>query len=454
MPSTTRSMDMTQGAILPILLKFTVPILLGNFLQLLYNTIDSIIVGNLIGLSALAAVSATTPICSMLVKFFNGVAVGAGAVISQCFGAKDPDQLRKAIQSTICLTLVSCIVLTLVGFFSCDWILRQVSTPGDVFEEASLYLHIYFSGLSGLLLYNIGSATLRAVGETRRPLYFLFFSSVLNIMLDLLFVAAFRWGIAGVAAATVMSQMISAALVLHDLTYSTESYHFSWRELQIDRGLTGRILTIGLPVGLQMAIINFSNVFLQSYINFFDKACIAGWGCYTKLDQYIMLPIQSMGQAVTTFTGQNLGAKRMDRVGQGTRTALCMILALSIVSAAVICSFAWPLVRIFSPDAGAIRYGVLFIHLCTPIAPICSVNQILSGTLRGAGHAQAPMVITLCTHVVFRQIYLFFMSRLIPGNAYIIGSAYPAGWILCAAAIAIYYRFNGWKTSFQAEETE
>lgn len=439
---------MTQGAIWPILITFTVPLLLGNLFQLLYNTVDSIVVGNFVGRPALAAVSATTQICNTLVRFFTGASIGAGAIISQCFGAKEKESLHKAIHTTMALTVLACILLTAVGLLSADWMLERMSTPDDVFPEASLYLRIYFAGISGLLIYNMGGSILRAIGDTRRPLIFLLICSGLNVVLDLLFVLWFNWGIAGVAVATILSQFISAGLVMWNLTYAMDVCPFSWREMHINKPIAGEILRVGLPVGFQQAIIAFSNVFVQAYINVFDTACIAGWGCYTKLDQYIMLPIQSMGQAVTTFVGQNLGAKQMERAKKGTWVAFFMTLGISTMVAAVLWTFAAPLTGLFIPDDETIYYGVLFIRMCAPIAVVCCFNQILSGALRGAGKAQIPMIITLCTHVLTRQVYLFLITKILPGNIYAVGFGYPVGWILCATTISLYYRFSRWDVQY------
>lgn len=438
-------LDMTEGTIWPILLQFTIPLLLGNLFQLLYNTVDSMVVGNFVGRSALAAVSATTQICNTLVKFFNGVSIGAGAVISQYFGAKDAKRLHTSIQTTIALTFAACVLLTAAGVLGSDWMLRQMSTPDEVFAEASLYLRIYFAGISGLLIYNMGSSILRAVGDTRRPLFFLLVCSGLNVVLDLLFVAVLPWGIAGAAAATVVSQMISAALVLWVLTFQMDDCRLHWSSLRIDRRTTGQILKIGLPVGFQQAVIAFSNVFVQAYVNAFDTACIAGWGCYFKLDQYMMLPIQSMGQAVTTFVGQNLGAKKPERAKKGTLEAFFLTVGIAVAVATVLWTFASPLTGLFIRDDETIYFGTLFIRLCVPFAILCCFNQILSGALRGAGKSQGPMVITLCTHVLFRQLYLAVVTRVLPGNVYAVGFGYPVGWILCAVIITLYYRFSRWE---------
>lgn len=446
------TLDMTQGAIWSVLVTFTVPLLLGNLFQLLYNTVDSIVVGNFVGRTALAAVSATTQICNTLVKFFTGTSIGAGAVISRRFGAKDRVQLHQAIHTTMALTAWCCVLLTALGLLCANWMLERMSTPAEVFAEASLYLRIYFAGISGLLIYNMGGSILRAIGDTRRPLFFLLACSGMNVALDLVFVLCFHWGIAGVAAATVLSQFVSAGLVLWCLTFSVQACPFSWRQMRIHPPTARQILKLGLPVGLQQAVISFSNVFIQAYINAFDTACIAGWGCYIKLEQYMMLPIQSMGQAVTTFTGQNLGGKRLDRAKQGVWIALLLTLGISAVTAAVLCGFAPALSGLFTPDQETIRYSALFIRMCTPVAILCCFNQIFSGALRGAGKSQIPMAVTLCTHVLFRQIYLLFVSRLLPGNVYAIGSGYPAGWALCAAAISVYYRFSKWDVGFAQNE--
>ncbi|MBQ2615369.1 MAG: MATE family efflux transporter, partial [Synergistaceae bacterium] len=297
--------NMTSGRIWTVLLAFTWPLLLENLLQLLYYTTDSVIVGRYVGVSALAAISATTHICGMLVRFFNGTATGAGVVISRSFGANDRERLNESIKTSLILTLTGCVILTVFGVSMSRFFLERMSTPPDVIDEADTYLKIYFGGISGLLFYNIGGAILRAMGDTRRPLFFLIVCSVLNIVLDLAFVKI-GWGIAGVAIATIAAQALSACLVIYTVI-KTAGLSGKWR---IDREISRMILRIGLPFGIQMAIVAFSNVFVQGYINVFGTACIAGWGVYMKLDQYMMLPIQSMGQAVTVFTGQNLGAEK------------------------------------------------------------------------------------------------------------------------------------------------
>ncbi|MBR4195178.1 MAG: MATE family efflux transporter [Synergistaceae bacterium] len=426
--------NMTSGHIWTTLLVFTWPLLLENLLQLLYYTADAVIVGRYVGVSALAAVSATTHICGMLVRFFNGTATGAGVVISRAFGANDRQKLSESVKTALILTFIGCVILTLVGVTLSRFFLERMSTPSDVIGEADIYLKIYFGGISGLLFYNIGGAILRAMGDTRRPLFFLIVCSVLNIALDIAFVKI-GMGIAGVAIATITAQALSACLVIRAVLKSAGLS----REWRLDRKTAGEILRIGLPFGIQMAVVAFSNVFVQGYINVFGTACIAGWGVYVKLDQYMMLPIQSMGQAVTVFTGQNLGAGKHGRAVSGTWTALGMMIVISSFVALFLYVNAPGMSSFFSPDAGVIEYGSMFIRLCTPFAVICCFNQILSGYLRGDGNSRMPMIITLCTHVFFRQVYLYVITRIIADNVRAVGFGYPAGWILCAVSMTLYY---------------
>lgn len=440
----TKTLDMTKGNIATLLITFAIPLLIGNIFQYLYNTVDSLVVGNFVGKEALAAVGSTTYIINTLVMFFGGVSVGASVIISRYFGAHDDKTLHNAIETTIALTFVGSVLCTVLGMVLAPILLRFMDTPEDVLPSASVYLRIYFGGITGLMVYNMGSGILRAVGDTTRPLYFLIFSSILNILLDLLFVVVFDMGIAGVAYATVISQMISAVLVLLLLTKTTEKYRLVWKDLHVDMTLTREILSIGLPVGLQQAITSFSNVYVQSYINSFGSAGMAGWSCFTKIDSFLGLPLQSLAQAITTFAGQNVGANNLRRVKDGVRISLRMSIPFLFVMATVLYVFAPQLVALFNQDPDVIYYGTLFLRLCVYVVPFTSLTQIFAGTLRGAGSAKIPMYIMLSSYVVFRQIYLFVMSH-VAHNPYTIGFGYPAGWILCAILTTLAYRFCGWE---------
>ena len=440
----SKTLDMTEGNIAKLLITFAIPLLLGNIFQYLYNTVDSLVVGNFVGKEALAAVGSTTYIINTLVMFFGGISVGASVIISRYFGAHDDETLHRAIETTMALTFIGSALCTAAGIALSPFLLRLMDTPEDVLPSSSVYLRIYFGGITGLMVYNMGAGILRAVGDTKRPLYFLIFSSIMNIILDLLFVVGFDMGIAGVAYATVIAQLISSVLILYLLTKTNEKYRLIWKDLHVDINLTKEILSVGLPVGLQQAVTSFSNVYVQSYINSFGSAGMAGWSSFTKIDSFLGLPLQSIAQAVTTFAGQNIGAKNLDRVKAGVKTALKISFPLIFVMACFLYIFAPQLVSLFNRDVEVVYYGTLFMRLCVMVVPVTCLTQIFAGTLRGAGSAKIPMYIMLASYVVFRQIYLFIMSNVMH-TPQTIGFGYPAGWILCAILTTLAYKFSGWE---------
>ena len=301
--------DMTQGSIWRQLIEFSLPMMIGLIFQQLYNTVDTIVVGQFVGKEALAAVGTTSSIINMLVGFAAGLSTGSSVIISQCYGSRDHEGLHKAVHTSISITFILAVAFTALGVLWADTLLRLQSTPEDVFPEAHTYLTIYFSGLLGLLLYNMGSGILRAVGDSRRPLYFLVFSAVINTALDLIFVVVLGMGVEGVAYATIIAQFLSALLTLFVLTRDHAPYGIHWNRLCIDLPTLKRIISIGLPSGIQQAITSFSNVFVQGYINFFGSACMAGWSSYNKLDAFTLIPMQAIAMASTTFVGQNYGAR-------------------------------------------------------------------------------------------------------------------------------------------------
>ncbi len=443
-PVKTTTRNMTEGSIAGQVILFALPLMLGNVFQMLYNTVDSIVVGNFVGTQALAAVGSTTMIVNMMVFFFNGFSTGAGVVIANYFGARNLKALHKAIETTMAATFVLSVLFTLAGVAAVRPMLRFMATPEDVFGEATTYLQIYIGGISGLLIYNMGSGILRAVGDTMRPLYFLVMTSVLNILLDLLFVLGFHCGIEGVAWATVLSQFISALLILALLTRSDDIYRLSWHDLRIDRAILGSIFAIGLPAGIQSVITAFSNVFVQSYINFFGSSCMAGWSCYNKLDQFVMLPMQSMSMAATTFVSQNIGAGREERANRGTVITVSMAVGVTAVIVALLCLFAALAVGLFSPDESVIAYGVLFIRANCFFLLFNCVNHVLAGALRGRGDSRGPMIIMLLSFVGIRQIYLFAVTRFVANTPLLVGFGYPVGWTTCCI-IEVTYFFLRWR---------
>lgn len=444
-----KTRDMTQGTIWKHLLAFALPLMIGNLFQQLYNTVDSIVVGQFVSKQALAAVGSTTSIINMLVGFFSGVSVGAGVIISQRFGAKDPEGVHKAVHTTISLTLIIGLIGTVVGIVLAPIMLTLMKTPQDVFVEAKAYLQIYFGGISGLMLYNMGSGILRAVGDSRRPLYFLVFSSCVNIVLDLLFVLGFHMGVEGVAYATVIAQFSSAALIYFTLYRTHDVHRFQPKKLRIYPEMVRSIIRVGLPAGLQQALTSFSNVFVQGYINSFGTNCVAGWSCYHRIDQFILLPMQSISMASTTFVGQNIGHRDLERTEKGIRTAVMLSIVVTGILIGLVVIFCAPLIKIFNDDPGVVEYGVMFIRLISPFYLIICFNQIYAGALRGAGDAKAPMFIMLFSFVLFRQLYLAIGTQFI-NTEWFVGLGYPAGWAMCSTLQLLYYYKSKWRDRCRA----
>jgi putative MATE family efflux protein len=431
--------DITEGPIALQIIQFALPLMFGNIFQMLYNTADSIVVGNFVGTEALAAVGATTMITNMAIFFFNGFSTGAGVVIANYFGGKNFRRLHDAIETTMAATLIACLIFTLAGIFGAGAMLRLMATPDDVFGDAATYLRIYFLGVTGLLVYNMGAGILRAVGDTTRPLYFLILTSLLNIVLDVMFVIAFHMGIAGVAWATILSQFISAAMVLLVLVRTEDVYRFSFRDLRIDGPILSRIFAIGLPAGIQSIITSFSNVFVQSYVNYFGSVVIAGWTCYNKLDQFIILPMQSMAMASTTFVSQNVGAHKMKRADEGTWTCIRLTLAITLVIASLLWVFSPQATRLFSSDPEVIAAGVAFLRAIVFFTAFNCVNQVLAGSLRGRGDSRGPMILMLIGFVAIRQTYLFVITRFFINTPPVVGFGYPVGWMATCVMEVLYF---------------
>ena len=439
--------DMTRGPILKQLLLFAVPLLFGNIFQMLYNTVDSIVVGNFVGKEALAAVGSTTMIINMLVFFFNGFSVGAGVVIGQRFGAKEEKELHTAVETTMALTFVFCVLFTIIGMSYVRPMLYLMATPEDVFDNAASYLNIYFAGISGLLIYNMGSGILRAVGNTTLPLMFLVLTSIMNIILDLFFVISLHMGIEGVAYATILSQFLSAALTLLLLSRTKEIYRLVWRDLRINKTVTKLIFAVALPAGIQSVITAFSNTFVQAYINYFGSSCMAGWSCYNKLDQIVFLTTQSIAMAATSFVSQNIGAKQEERANRGTMVSLALAVSTIVVVGGTLVLNARQAVRLFTQDESVIAFGVMFIRTNTMFVMFNGVNHVLAGALRGRGDSRGPMYIMLMGFVVLRQIYLFVLTRFISNTPRPVGFSYPVGWMLTMVMELTYYMYRRKKTA-------
>ena len=434
-----RDVDMTQGSIFRLLLQFSLPLLAGNLFQQLYNMVDTWVVGNYVSNVAYSAVGTMGPILNMLIGFFSGFASGAGVVISQYYGAKMLHKVRETVHTALMLTLVMGILLTAVGLLMIPTALRLIKMPAEAVADATTYLRIIFSGIMGLMFYNMGAGILRAVGDSRRPFYFLIASACTNIVLDLLFVIRFQMGVAGVAWATIIAQALSAVLVLATLMGTESVVQVKLRWLRVNWAILKKIFTIGLPAAIQLAVTAFSNIFVQSYINFFGTDCMSGWTTYAKVDQLMFLPMQSIALASTTFVGQNLGKGNVERARAGVSTALKLSLGITAVILVPLMLFAPQITAFFNDKQEVIEYGTLLLRLLSPFYLLCCFNQVYAAAQRGAGNTRAPMVMMLGSFVLFRQAYLYIMANFIANRLIPIAMAYPAGWFICSLANAIYY---------------
>ena len=434
-----RDVDMTQGSITRHLILFALPLLAGNVFQQLYNTVDTWVVGNYVSNEAFSAVGSVGPAINMLIGILVGFAGGSSVVISQYYGAKQYDKVSIAVHTTMVMTLILSLVFTFLGLGLIPIALKMMNTPAEVIPESTTYLRIFFSGLSAMALYNIGAGILRAVGDSQRPFYYLVICAIINTVLDLVFVLVFDMGVAGVAWATVIAQMVSAILVLRELFTTSNCVKLSLRSMKINIPMLGKIVKVGLPSALQMALTSFSNVFVQSYINAFGSDYMSGWTAFSKIDQLVFLPMQSLALASTTFVGQNLGINNVPRAKQGVKTALNMAFITTIVLGVPITIFAPQLTAFFNSKPEVVACGSLILRWASPFYLVCCINQIYSSSLRGAGNSRATMIIMLSTFVLFRQIYLYVMANFISNTFLPIAMSYPVGWALCSLITAIYY---------------
>ncbi len=444
-----KDVDMTQGNIIQHYLSFAAPLALGLLFQQLYNTVDAAVIGNFGSPNALAAVTSTGSIVNMLIGIFNGLSMGAGVVISHAYGSHDEGRIHKVVHTTMMATFILSVIATVVGMLVASPALTLMNTDPTVRDRSLTYLLTYFAGIGGLLIYNMGSAILRAVGDSKRPLYFLFFSAGLNTVLDLLFVIYCGWDVFGVALATIIAQAASALLVLWVLTREKGAYGLRWKELKIDKREFKAIFDIGLPSSIQQGLTSFSNVMVMSNVYAFGAQCASGWGAYSKLDAFLMVPVMAIAQASTTFVGQNWGAKQLKRAREGVRKGLMMSFVCVVSLAAVMLAFASPLARLITKDPVEIDYTIRFIRIITPFYVTICFNQLYGGALRGIGNARAPMLIMLASFVGARQLYLGVMNLLIKleviaalsqTHFFMMSLAFPVGWIMCSTLLTICYR--------------
>jgi len=433
------SMDMTEGSILRLIAVFSFPLLMGQLFQNLYNSVDSIIVGQFVGITALAAVTSCSDISMLLVGFFNGLSVGAGVLFSRYFGAKNNDLLHRSIHTAIAFCLLLGVAMTAAGILLTPQLLRLVDCPPDVYGQASAYLRIYFVGVLFTSLYNVGSGVLRAVGDSRSPFIYLVISSVTNIALDLIFVVLLRLDVYGVAIATVIAQMCSVALVFRRLMRAQDVYRLELRDLRIDKKILVQVVSLGLPTAIQSAIISSSNLFVQRYVNAFGSSAMAGIGVGKKVDKFLMMISQALGWTSTTFVSQNLGAGKRGRVSAGIRTCVLLGAAAMLAIGIPIYIFAPMVVRLFTKNISAVSYGVDMVRVMSPFYIVNMLNTVFAGAIRGYGKSQAVMISSIMGMVVMRQIFLA-ISMSINHSVVNVYYGFPLGWA-CSMVLTVGYYF-------------
>ena len=434
---------MTEGSIWKKLLMYSIPLILGNLFQQLYNTVDSIIVGNYIGSEALAAVGSSGSIINLLIGFCVGASAGAGVVIAQFFGAQDKEGVRKAVHTTLAIAIAAGVVMTVVGILLVPFLLRAMGTPEEVFGQAVTYLQVYFGGIFFSVIYNMSAGILNAVGNSRRSLIYLMIAAVSNIFLDLLLVVVLKMGIVGAALATDISQLLSCIFILLFLTRSQEIYRVRLREIRFYERMPSKIIKIGLPTGIQHVVISFSNVLVQSSVNSFGAAAMAGFAAYIKIDGFNILPVMSFSTAATTFTGQNIGAGKYDRVKRGMYVSLAMGIIYTIATGILLLIFAPQVIGVFTDNQEVVTYGVYIMKFFCPFYWSLAILHVLSGTIRGTGHTLEPMLVILFSLCVFRVIWITAALSIAHQFSYVM-VVYPLSWMIGMILILLYAWKGRW----------
>lgn len=434
---------MTEGNIWKLLIIFSIPLILGNLLQQMYNTADSIIVGNFVGSNGLAAVGSGTALINLIIAFSQGAAVGAGVIVSQNLGARDKQKTKLAVHTAMCIAIILGVILSAIGVIFSRDLLVWMKTPKSVLKDSVLYLQIYCGGLIFNVIYNMATGILNAAGNSKRPLIYLAIASVTNIILDLVFIKALKWGVKGAAIATDISQVLSCVLAVGYLLRVNSDYKLIVKELKIHGNTAKQIIRVGLPTAIQNMVISFSNVLVQSSVNSYGATAMAGYAAYLKIDGFNILPVLSISMAVTTFTGQNVGAKKPDRIKKGMWTALIMGVVYTVIIGVVILLTSHTVLGLFTKDNDVITYGQLAMKYFCPFYFLLGILNILAGTVRGAGKGVPPMLILLFSMCIFRilwiKIALPFYSTI--DGVFIL---YPISWFVGMVLMIIYTKFGKW----------
>lgn len=433
-------LDMCEGPIFSKIVLFSIPLILTGILQLLYNAVNIIVVGRFVGSTALAAVGSTSSLINLIVNLFIGLSVGAGVVMARNYGAGKHKDANDTVHTSIAISTISGIVLTVFGVLMAKPLLQIMGTPKDVLGHAALYMRIYFLGMPAAMVFNFSSAIMRAVGDTRRPLYFLSISGVVNVVLNLMFVITFHMDVAGVAAATVISQYISMGLILASLMHSDGCIKLQWRKIRFHRDKLLDIVKIGLPAGLQGCVFSISNVLIQSSINSFGTAAVAGNAATSNIEGFVYISMNAIYQTALTFTGQNVGAKKYDRIGRILGLCIISVTVVGAVLGGFCYLFARNLLGIYTQDPNVIAIGITrMAYLCTPYF-LCGIMDVLVGSLRGMGYSMVPMLVSIVGVCGLRITWIFtaFAANHTLETLYI---SYPISWIITGTAHFICFMF-------------
>lgn len=431
--------QITEGVIWKQLLIFFFPIMLGTLFQQLYNTADAVVVGRFVGTEALAAVGGSTgQIANLIVNFFVGLASGATVIIARYYGAKNKKDLNDTLHTAAALSLAGGILTSVIGIAATPGMLRLMKTPDNVMADSRTYLSIYFAGILFVFIYNVGSAILRAAGDSKRPLYFLIVCCFINIFLDIVLVVFFHMGVAGAAIATVVSQAVSAVLVILVLLRSTDMYRLIPRQIRFHKFLLISIITIGLPAGIQSVMYNISNVLIQTSLNSLGTATMAAYTAFGKIDAVYWMISGAFSVSIVTFIGQNYGAGKYSRMKKSVKVCLLLDFIASLLVSALLLGLGQFLFRLFTTDPEVIRIGMQIVYVIAPSYVLFIFIEILSSALRGMGNVLAPMLMTCGGVCVLRILWIFFVVPLAPGITSILLS-YPVSWALTAVLFLIYY---------------
>lgn len=436
--------QMTQGRIGRQLLLFALPLMLSNLCQQLYNTADAVIVGRFVGANALAAVGASSLLITFMIYFFIGLSIGASVLISQFFGSQKYHKVQKAVHTAIALSLVSGLLLTVLGLVLAPTLLWMMNIPKEGMLYAVPYIRIYFLGMIPMTLYNIGSGILRAVGDSKTPLICLMVTALLNVGLDLLFVGPLGMGVAGAALATVLAQLAAALMILIILLRANPIYRLHFSKIRFHGQVLKDIIRIGLPAGLQSVLVCFSNVVVQSQINTFGLEVMAGFTAYMKIDGFLFMPIDAFCLAISNFVGQNIGAGQWQRVVKGKNVCLLLCVGVTLFLGAVIILNARLILGLFTSDETVILNGMRQLYTVVPLYGIYAADQVFVGVLRGAGVTIVPMIITFLCMCGLRLVWIFTTLHFIH-DAKMIYLSYPITWIVTGIALGIYYYRGGWR---------